>query len=140
MYIHVYVIGTVTVISIRGYTVSAVTSLKPLYCTTDSSNFLSVQVATSNEITTATCSFLSEVKTDVRCRVDYGTSPDLLEYSATSQQMGSAGESVTVELTLNGAALMEDTVYYYQATLVSLECVVIEGQFTNTGLLLHLHV
>ena len=72
--------------------------------------------------------------------MDYGTSPDSLEYSAASLQMGSAGESVTVELTLNGAALMEDTVYYYQATLVSLECVVIEGQFTNTGLLLNLHV
>ena len=59
-------------------------------------NLLSVQIGFPNAI--ATCSFLSGFTGSAYCRVDYGTSPDSLEYSATSHQMGSAGESVVVYL------------------------------------------
>ena len=80
----------------------------------------------------ATCSFLNGFTGSAYCRVDYGTSPDSLEYSATSHQMGSAGKSVTVELTLNGSTFLPSTTYYYTATLESL-CVKVKGQFNATG-------
>ena len=73
---------------------------------------LSVEVESNCIAVIATCSFLSGFTGSAYCRVDYGTSPDSLEYSATSQQMGSAGESVTVELT---EASGFSTTYYYQA-------------------------
>ena len=87
----------------------------------------------------ATCSFLSGFTGSAYCRVDYGTSPDSLEYSATSQQMGSAGESVTVELTLNGATFPPSTTYYYTATPESL-CVKVEGQFTTGQYSMSMHI
>ena len=73
---------------------------------------LSVEIESNCIAVIATCSFLSGFTGSAYCRVDYGTSPDSLEYSATSQQMGSAGESVTVELT---EASGFSTTYYYQA-------------------------
>ena len=86
---------------------------------------MSVQV---EPMCVATCSFLSGFTGSAYCRVDYGTSPDSLEYSATSQQMGSAGESVTVELT---EASGFSTTYYYQAAPSGdTPLVKIEGVFT----------
>ena len=64
----------------------------------------------------ATCSFPSGFTGDALCRVDF-TGPDGVTYTSVSTERGSAGESVTVELTLNGAALLQNTTYYYQATL-----------------------
>ena len=81
-------------------------------CIGTTNDQLSVQVESTCTSTIATCSFLSGFTGSAYCGVDYGTSPDSLEYSATSQQMGSAGESVTVELT---EASGFSTTYYYQA-------------------------
>ena len=81
-------------------------------CVGTTNDQLSVQVELDCTSTIATCSFLSGFTGSAYCRVDYGTSPDSLKYSATSQQMGSAGESVTVELT---EASGFSTTYYYQA-------------------------
>ena len=53
---------------------------------------------------------------DALCSVDF-TGPDGVAYTSVSTERGSAGESVTVELTLNGAALLPSTTYYYQATI-----------------------
>ena len=76
----------------------------------------------------ATCSFLSGFTGDALCRVDF-TGPDGVTYST---ERGSAGESVTVELTLNGAALLPNTTYSYQATVEdSSPCVRVTGQFTT---------
>ena len=71
--------------------------------------------ATSSPVM-ATCSFPSGFTGDALCRVDF-TGPDGVTYTSVSTERGSAGESVTVELTLNGAALLQNTTYYYQATL-----------------------
>ena len=73
---------------------------------------LSVEVESNCTVVIATCSFLSGFNGTDFCIVDYGTPPDSLKYSATSQQMGIAGESVTVELT---EASSFSTTYYYQA-------------------------
>ena len=83
----------------------------------------------------ATCSFLSGFTGDALCRVDF-TGPDGVTYTSVSTERGSAGESVTVELTLNGEALLPSTTYSYQATLEDPSdgslCVRLIGQF-NTG-------
>ena len=79
----------------------------------------------------ATCSFLSGFTGDALCRVDF-TGPDGVTYTSVSTERGSAGESVTVELTLNGAALLPNTTYSNQATVEdSSPCVRVTGQFTT---------
>ena len=81
-----------------------------------------VRVSLNGTRAIATCSgFIGSAY----CSVDYGTSPDSLKYSATSQQMGSAGESVTVELTEAGP----NATYYYEANLS--DCGKVKGQFTT---------
>ena len=47
------------------------------------------------------------------CQVCYGTSPDSLMNCSSSDEMGSAGENVTVELELPAYGVL----YYIQATL-----------------------
>ena len=79
----------------------------------------------------ATCSFLSGFTGSTYCRVDF-TGPDGVTYTSVSTERGSAGESVTVELTHNGAALLPFTTYSYQATVEESLCVRVTGQF-NTG-------
>ena len=98
-------------------------------CLGTTNDQLSVQVESTCTSTIATCLFLSGFTGSAYCRVDYGTSPDSLEYSATSQQMGSAGESVTVELT---EASGFSTTYYYQAAPSGdTPLVRMEGMFTT---------
>ena len=100
-------------------------------CLGTTNDQLSVQVESTCTSTTATCSFLSGFTGSAYCRVDYGTSQDSLEYSATSQQMGSAGESVTVELT---EASGFSTTYYYQAAPSGdTSLVKMEGVFTTVS-------
>ena len=85
----------------------------------------------------ATCLFLSGFTGDTLCRV-YFTGPDGVTYTSASTERGSAGESVTVQLTLNGAALLPFTTYYYQATLQDASdessCVKVTGQFSTGGM------
>ena len=80
----------------------------------------------------AICLLLNEVRSMVYCRVDF-TGPDGVTYTSVSTERGSAGESVTVELTLNGTALLPSTTYSYQATLEDPSddslCVMITGKF-----------
>ena len=83
----------------------------------------------------ATCSFLSGFTGHALCRVDF-TGPDGVTYTSVSTERGSAGESVTVKLTLNdGVALLPSTTYSYLATLEKAAdespCVKITGQFTT---------
>ena len=74
-----------------------------------------IQVTTSTPILVV---FLlrDEFIKDTLCRVDF-TGPDGVTYTSVSTERGSAGESVTVELTLNGTALLPSTTYSYQATI-----------------------
>ena len=97
-------------------------------------NILLVEVNASAQVVVATCSFLSGFTGDALCRVDF-TGPDGVTYTSVSTERGSAGESVAVELTLNGAALLPSTNYSYQATLEDpsneQQCVEITRQFTT---------
>ena len=97
-------------------------------------NILLVEITTTSQPVMATCSFLSGFTGDALCRVDF-TGPDGVTYTSVSTERGSAGESVTVELTLNGAALLPSTTYSYQATLEDPSdesmCVKGIGQFTT---------
>ena len=97
-------------------------------------NILLVEVSTISSPVMANCSFLSGFTGDALCRVDF-TGPDGVTYTNVSTERGSAGESVTVELTLNGAALLPSTTYSYQATLEDPSdesmCVKGIGQFTT---------
>ena len=99
-------------------------------------NILLVEVNASAQVVVATCSFPSGFTGDALCRVSFSSSgPDGVTYTSVSTERGSAGESVTVELTLNGAALLPSTTYSYLATLEDpsdeLHCVDIIGQFTT---------
>ena len=92
---------------------------------------MSVNINAISPPVMATCSFLSGFTGDALCRVDF-TGPDGVTYTSVSTERGSAGESVTVELTLNGAALLPNTNYSYQATVEdSSSCVRVTGQFTS---------
>ena len=75
---------------------------------------------------------LNEVKSPVYCRVDF-TGPDGITYTSVSTERGNAGESVTVEMILNGATLLPSTTYSYQATLEDPSdeslCAIITGKF-----------
>ena len=95
---------------------------------------LMVEVSATSPPVMATCSFLSGLSGDALCRVDF-TGPDGVTYTSVSTERGSAGESVTVELTLDGSALLPSTTYSYWAALEapSIEslCVRIAGQFST---------
>ena len=95
-------------------------------------NFMSVNISSTLPPVMATCSFPSGFTGNALCRVDF-TDPDGVTYTSVSTERGSAGESVTVELTLNGAVLLPSTTYYYQATLEDASdeslCVRVTGQF-----------
>ena len=97
-------------------------------------NILLVEVNASTQVVVAICSFLSGLSGDALCRVDF-TGPDGVTYTSVSTERGSAGESVAVELTLNGAALLPSITYSYQATLEDPsdepQCVEITRQFTT---------
>ena len=96
-------------------------------------DILLVNVNTTLQPVLATCTFLSGFTGDALCRVDF-TGPDGVTYTSVSTERGSAGESVTVELTLNGTALLPNTTYSYQATLKNSTeslCVRVIGQFTT---------
>ena len=98
---------------------------------------MTVNISSTSPPVMATCSFLSGFTGSTYCRVDF-TGPDGVTYTSVSTERGSAGESVTVELTLNGAALLPSTTYSYQATLEDAsdksQCVRITGQFNSGGM------
>ena len=95
---------------------------------------LMVGVSATSPPVMATCSFLSGFTGDALCRVDF-TGPDGVTYTSVSTERGSAGESVAVELTLDGSALLPSTTYSYQVTLEDPfndpVCVRVIGQFTT---------
>ena len=98
-------------------------------------NLMTVSITSASPPVMATCSFLSGFTGDALCRVDF-TGPDGVTYTSVSTERGSAGESVTVELTLDdGVALFPNTTYSYLATLENAAdespCVKINGQFTT---------
>ena len=85
----------------------------------------------------ATCTFLSGFTGDALCRVDF-TGPDGVTYTSVSTERGSAGESVTVELTLeDGCSLLSKMKYNYEASLQNQsgasQCVKNIGSFVPGG-------
>ena len=105
-----------------------------LLYTAKMNNFLLVRINATSSPVMATCTFLSGFTGDALCRVDF-TGPDGVTYTSVSTERGSAGESVTVELTLNGTDLPLDSTYSYQATLEDPSdeslCMEVIGQFTT---------
>ena len=100
-------------------------------CVGTTNDQLSVQVESTCTSAIATCSFLSGFTGSAYCRVDYGTMQNPIEYNDISQKMGSAGESVTVELT---EASGFSTTYTYQAAPSGdTPLVRMEGMFTTVN-------
>ena len=87
------------------------------------------------------CTFLPGLVGTSGCVVSFGTSPDYLPYTRTSSHSGGSGQSVPVQLTINGGPLPSSTLYYYEARLSlavggHYQEVIVKGSFT-TGIVGH---
>ena len=95
-------------------------------------NLLCVEMMIDHPTVTATCSFQSIFIGSAYCKVYYGKSPHTWIYSATSQQMGSAGKSVTVEFELDRNIFDTGSDMYFKALADESECVGVTGSVEIT--------